>query len=530
MKRFISLMLALVMMFAMLAGCSNEEETTTAAPAGDTTTAAGEQTTQSTEGKKIRTDLVMCNTADVVTLDPPESTDTYSNTVINMVFDTLIDMDENSEFIPGLAESWDVSDDSKTLTFKIREGVKFHNGETLTPTDVKFSLDRAKYEIPQSKAMLEAVEEILADDEAMTVTLKMIEPSAAILVNLTEGAMHIQNKKFVEEHPEDINQVACGTGPMMLDEWKINDYVMLKRFDEHWAGTPVTTSIKIRVIPEPTSRTIALEAGEIDWLSGVNSIDIARVMENQDLKTMEVPGSSIVYISPNQNKEPWNNKLVRQALHYACDKQSMIDVVYEGYALPGESPFPNIMPFWKSNPVPYDLEKAKALLAEAGYPDGLGRTVELGVSSDERNRMAQIFQADCAKIGIDIEIALMEFGTLMEHCDGNQDLIMLGWGHATNQDRTMRMNFHSSTIGPNGNRSWCNNPEIDRLIDAGAKEMDQTKREAIYHELQDLMADETPWIPIMQQITVYGMNKNLEGIVWYKRGGGYYCNGYVVEE
>ncbi|MBR5268333.1 MAG: ABC transporter substrate-binding protein [Lachnospiraceae bacterium] len=529
MKRFIALSLALVMMLAMFAGCSSKETTTTTAAAGGeaTTAASG---TPSTEGKNVRTDLVMCQMADVVTLDPPESTDSYSNTIINLVFDTLIDMDENSQFIPGLAESWEVSEDGKTIVFQIRENVKFHNGETLTPSDVKFSLDRAKYEIAQSKAMLESVEEILCDDEAMTVTLKMVEPSAAILVNLTEGAMHIQNQKFVEEHPDDINQHACGTGPMMLEEWHINDYVMLKRFDEHWAGTPVTTSIKVRVIPEPTSRTIALEAGEIDWLAGVNSIDIARVTENEDLVTREVPGSSIVYISFNHNKAPFDNKLVRQALHHAADKESMIQVVYEGYALPGESPFPNIMPFWKSNPYEYNLETAKALLAEAGYPDGLGRTIELGVSSDERNRMAQIFQADCAKIGVDIKIELMEFGALMEHCDGNQDLIMLGWGHATNQDRTMRMNFHSSTIGPNGNRSWLNNPEIDALIDAGAVEMDQEKREKIYHELQDVIAEEVPWIPLLQQITVYGMNKGLEGITWYNRGGGYYANGYVVED
>ena len=530
MKRFIALSLALVMMLAMLAGCSSKEETTTAAAGETTTAAAGEQTTQSTEGKNVRTDLVMCQSADVVTLDPPECTDTYSGTIINFVFDTLIDMDENSQFIPGLAESWEVSEDGKTIVFQIRENVKFHNGETLTPSDVKFSLDRAKYEIAQSKAMLESVEEILCDDEAMTVTLKMVEPSAAILVNLTEGAMHIQNQKFVEEHPDDINQHACGTGPMMLEEWHINDYVMLKRFDEHWAGTPVTTSIKVRVIPEPTSRTIALEAGEIDWLAGVNSIDIARVTENEDLVTREVPGSSIVYISFNHNKAPFDNKLVRQALHHAADKESMIQVVYEGYALPGESPFPNIMPFWKSNPYEYNLETAKALLAEAGYPDGLGRTIELGVSSDERNRMAQIFQSDCAKIGVDIKIELMEFGALMEHCDGNQDLIMLGWGHATNQDRTMRMNFHSSTIGPNGNRSWLKNDQIDALIDAGAVEMDQEKREKIYHELQDVIAEEVPWIPLLQQITVYGMNKGLEGITWYNRGGGYYANGYVVED
>ncbi|MBQ6836610.1 MAG: hypothetical protein IJO47_06120 [Clostridia bacterium] len=173
MKRFISLMLALVMMFAMLAGCSNEEETTTAAPAGDTTTAAGTDTTQSTEGKKIRTDLVICQMADVVTLDPPESTDSYSNTVINLVFDTLIDLDADSQYIPGLAESWEVSEDGMEIVFKIRENVKFHNGEILKPSDVKFSFDRAKDEIAQSKAMFVSVEEILCDIDAMTVTLKM---------------------------------------------------------------------------------------------------------------------------------------------------------------------------------------------------------------------------------------------------------------------------------------------------------------------------------------------------------------------
>ena len=133
-------------------------------------------------------------------------------------------------------------------------------------------------------------------------------------------------------------------------------------------------------------------------------------------------------------------------------------------------------------------------------------------------------------LGVDIKIELMEFGALMEHCDGNQDLIMLGWGHATNQDRTMRMNFHSSTIGPNGNRSWLKNDQIDALIDAGAVEMDQEKREKIYHELQDVIAEEVPWIPLLQQINVYGMNKGLEGVVWYKRGGGYYTNAYVVED
>lgn len=532
MKRIISLVLAMAMMLVMLAGCSSKEGTTTASTqTGENTTTGAAGTTEGTEGKNIRTDLVTAEPADIVTWDPAESTDSYSNKVINMVFDTLIDMDAESNFIPGLATEWTVSDDGMEIVFNIREGVKFHNGETLTPSDVKFTLDRVA-NTAQSKAMMIAVDEVLCDDEAMTVTLKMKEPSASIFVNLTEGACHILNQKWVEEHPDGISQSPCGTGPMQLKEWKINDECTLVRFDDHWAGTPVTTSIRLRVIPESTSRTIALETGEVDMVLPISAIDIARVTENPDLKTIELPGSSVVFISPNWSKAPFDNKLVRQAMHYACDKETIIEVVYEGYALPGVSPFPSIMPGFKANETyTYDIEKAKALMAEAGYPDGLDRPIEICVSSDERNKAAQIVQSDFAKIGIDLQIELMEFGTLLERCNSPEhDLYILGWGHATNQDRTMRTNFHSASIGATGNRQWVNNPEIDALIDAGAKEMVWEKREKIYHELQDLLMEEVAWIPLWQQTNIYGMNKGLEGVIWYNRGGGYYCNAYVVED
>ncbi len=525
-SRLLALILVASMMFAIFSGCTKTETETTAGSSGDS------QGTQSTEGKNIRTDIVSAEPADIVTLDPAESTDTYSNKAINLIFDTLIDMDAESNFIPGLAESWDQVDDT-TIVFHIREGVKFHNGETLTPSDVKFTLDRVA-NTAQSKTMMVDVAEVLADDEEMTVTLKMKAPSASIFVNLTEGACHILNQKAVEEAGDKIAQTPVGTGPMKLQEWKVNNECILVRFDEHWAGTPKTTSITLRVIPESNSRTIALETGDVDMVLPISAVDIARVEENPKLKTMEVPSSTVVYVSPNQNKEPFDNKLVRQAMHYATNKQSMIDVIYEGYALPGVSPFPTIMPFFNDemeDMYTYDIEKAKALMTEAGYPDGLGRPIEICVSSDERNRAAQILQSDYAQIGIELDIAVMEFGTLMEHCNvGTHDLFILGWGHATNQDRTMRNNFHSDSIGPTGNRSWCNSPEIDELIDAGAREMDTEKREEIYKELQYIIMDECVWIPLWQQINVYGLAAGLEGVEWYNRGGGYYANAYVVED
>lgn len=531
MKRIISLVLVMAMMLVMLAGCSSKDGTTTASAQGENTTAGSESNANGTEGKKIRTDLVTAEPADILTWDPAESTDSYSNKVINMVFDTLVDLDEDSQLIPGLATEWTVSDDGMEIVFKIRENVKFQNGEILTPSDIKFTLDRAA-ETPQSKVMLVSVDEVLCDDEAMTVTLKMKEPSASIFVNLTESACHILNQKWVEEHPDDLEQNPCGTGPMKLKEWKVNNECILERFDEHWAGQPVTTSITLRVIPEPTSRTIALEAGEVDMVLPISAIDIPRIEENESLETLELPGSTVTLLSVNWAQEPFDNKLIRQALHYACDKQTMIQVVYEGHALEGVSPFPSIMPGFKANETyTYDIEKAKALMAKAGYPDGLDRPVEVYVSSEERNKAAQILQSDFAKIGIDLQIELVEIGTLMERCNSKEhDMFILGWGHATNQDRTMRTNFHSDSIGATGNRQWVNSPEIDALIDAGVKEMVWEEREKIYHELQDLLMEEVAWIPLFQQINTYGFNKGLEGVIWYKRGGGYYTDAYVVEE
>ena len=528
MKRVLALTLAMVMLMAMFSGCTKTETDATAA-SGGSESADG---TESTEGKNIRTDLVSAEPADIVTFDPAESTDSYSNKAINLVFDTLVDLDENSEFIPGLAESWEYTDDT-TLVFKIRENVKFHNGEILTPSDIKFTMDRVA-ETPQSKNFVADVEEVIADDENMTVTFKMKQPSASLMVNLTEAGCHILNQKAVEEAGDKVAQTPVGTGPMKLKEWKVNNECILERFDEHWAGTPKATSITLRVMPESNSRTIALETGEVDMVTPISAIDIARIKENPDLKTLEMESSTITYLSMNHSKAPFDNLKVRQAVHYACDKQSLIDVIYEGYALPGISPFPTIMPYFDESlegMYTYDIEKAKALMAEAGFPNGLGRPIEICVSSDERNRAAQILQSSFAEIGIQLDIAVMEFGTLMEHCNnGTHDMFIMGWGHATNQDRTMTNNFYTESIGPTGNRQWYSNPEVDKLIEEGRRELDTTKREQIYKDLQRIIMEDVAWVPLFQQINVYGLDAGLEGVIWHKRGTAYYADGYVVED
>ena len=524
-KRVLALGLAMVMVFALFAGCKKTED-----PANNNNNnQATEDPKNPADGKKIRTDLVFAEPSDIVTLDPPESTDSYSNKAINIIFDTLVDLDENSEFIPGLAESWE-DKDGMEIIFHLRKGVKFHNGEELKASDVKFTMERVAAN-PKSKNMVAQVTSFDVIDD-YTISFKMSEPFAPIYVNLTEGACHIVNEKAVKEAGADVNKKPVGTGAMKLEYWRVNDEAKLVRFDEHWAGKPVTTSIRLRVIPESNSRTIALENGEVDTVTPVAAVDIERIKNNPKLAYNEMEASSVIYLSPNQNKEPFNNKLVRQAMHYATDKQSIIDVVYEGYALPGVSPFPTIMPSFDETlkgKYTFDLEKAKALLTEAGYPNGF--KAEVCVSSDERNRAAQVLQSDYAKIGIELDINVMEFGTLMDYCNtGTHDMFIMGWGHATNQDRTMTNNFHSSSIGPTGNRSWYNNPEVDKLIEEGRRTMEWTEREKIYKQLQNIIMEDCAWIPLWQQINIDAYNANLKDVIWFKRSGGYYTNAYVVEE
>lgn len=525
MKKFLALSLALVMLLSLFAGCSKTEK-----PAEDNkdNTNADANKPADTQEKK-RTDIVFGESVDIVTLDPSDSVDLFSAKAIFMIFDTLIDMDAESNYIPGLAESWDEVSDTE-LVFHLRKGVKFHNGEEMKASDVKFSLDRVQAN-PKSKNMLAQVSAIDVVDE-YTISLKLSAPYAPILLNLTEAACSILNEKAVTEAGEEVNKKPVGTGPMKFEEWKVNDELKLVRFDEHWGGTPVTTSIRMRVIPENSARTIALENGEVDMVGTLPAVDIARVKENDKLVLDERDGSAIIQLGINTQKEPLNNKDVRKALHYAINKQAIIDVVAEGHAVAATSPFSTVNPNFNAeikDMYAYDAEKAKALLTQAGFPDGF--TTSVYVSSDDRNRAAQLIQSDLAKIGVTMEIEMMELATLMEYCNaGKHDMFILGWGVPVNSDRTMSSNFHSSMVGASGNRSFYTNPALDTIIEQARGEMDTAKRDALYKEAQKIVMDDLPWIPLWQPNSVGAYNKNLQGVEWYKRGGGNYTNAYVVEQ
>ena len=525
-KRFIALTLAIVMVFALLAGCTKTE--------GETTTAAGsnsEGTTAASGEENIRTDIVIGATADVVSPDPHAQNDTSSSKVIHMMFDYLVALNGEGEFDPMLAESWEQEDDL-TWVFHLREGVKFHNGEEMTASDVKYSLERCA-ESAIAKQAVEAIETIEVVDD-YTVKLITSYPFAPLLSKLASSKCAIVPEEYTKECDAEsdtaFQEAPVGTGPFKFDSWTPNNEFKVVRNDDYWAGTPKCTSIVCRVIPEATSLTIALETGEVDMVESVIAVDAERVKTNEDLKTMELVQGAVTYLGMNYAKEPYNNTDLRKAIAYAIDREAIIEVVLEGYGEILNTVFPPMMAAYDDTieGYPYDVEKAKEYLAKAGYPDG-GLTVEIATSGDERNRIAQLIQANLADIGITVDIALLEWGAYLDYVAGqDHQMFILGWSNAYDPDGNMYDVFHKDRPSTT-NRSNFRNDEVSALIDQARTELDWTKREEMYKQLQQMIMDEPVWVPLFAKTAIVGMNKGLEGVVFEPITEFTYNNAYVAE-
>lgn len=510
MKKLLSIMLCLSLALTMLAGCSRPEEASTDTP------------------ENIRTDIVIADSADAATMDPHAANDGYSARVFNHIYDSLMRQTPDLGIEPALAESWEYASDTEII-FHIRHGVKFHNGDELKASDVKFSIDRM-VSSPQVGSYFSKITEAAVIDD-YTVSVQTSEPYAPLMFNLAGTYGSIVSEKAVTEAGDSYNENPVGTGPMKLKEWAANDHISLIRNDEYWKCTPVATSITIRVIPENSSRTIALQAGEVDFLQATPSIDVDRILEDENLKTENYLSQSAAYLGFNCQKAPFDNVKVRQALNHAVDKDAVIDVILEGKGQPIHTVLAPDMPGANNdiNYYPFDMEKAKALLAEAGYPNGFKTSIN--VSGDANNKTAQLIQANFAQLGVEMEINVMEFGTLLEMLSlGQHDMYIISYGAAGNPDSTMSNVFHSASSPASGNRSLYSNPDVDELTDKARKTMAWEDRDPIYKEIQELIMADAPVIPLYAQQSFFAMNKNMEGYVICKNAKHIFYNAYVIED
>ncbi|WP_321329749.1 glutathione ABC transporter substrate-binding protein [uncultured Ilyobacter sp.] len=474
---------------------------------------------KSEEGSKVKKDtLTVAQPADAKALDPHATNDQPSARVMTQIYDRLAEIDNDMNIIPGLAESWE-QPDSFTTIFNLRHGIKFHNGEELKASDVKFSLER-ELKTATVSHIVEGIDKVEVLDD-YTVKVTTTDPCGAILYNLAHPASSILNEKSVTKSGKNYGQEPIGTGPYKFVSWDAGDKITLEANSEYFNETPAIKNLVFRNIVEGSNRVIGLETGEIDIAYDIEPIDSERVATHDDLKFTQQEAPSLDYIGFNMKKKPFDNKKVRQAIATAVNVDDLIEAVLMGAGTKANSPIGPKVFGYNPNAKAYkfNVEKAKQLLTEAGYPSGF-ETVIWTNDNPIRMQVCQIVQAQLKEIGIEMRIEPMEWGAYLEStARGEHDMYILGWGTTTGDaDYGLYALFHSSTQGGPGNRSFYKNPAVDNLLDKGKSSTNPEERKALYGEAQEIIQEDLPVLSLFYKNINAGMQNNVEGFVLHPSG------------
>ena len=462
--------------------------------------------------------LTWAQGADVTSLDPHQGKETPAVQVNTQIFDTLVTVDpETNEVVPQIAESWEQTDD-QTYVFKIREGIKFHDGSDLTAEDVKFSLDRARNSAAVSY-IVNFIEEVTVDDDH-TVTVKTTAPYAPTLRNLAIPFAAIVPKAVVEADENAFIQNPVGSGPYKFVEWNHGDHVTLKAFDDYNAGKPETENLIMKVIPETSQRTIALETGEVDLAYDLAVNDIPKVNSDDKLTVYEIPSLTCWYVSMNMNKKPFDNPKVREAMSMAIDRQTIIDTINAGSGQTADAIIaPAVFGYYSTGVKEYNPTKAKELLAEAGYPNGFSTTLWVN-DNQSRIEMCQAMQAMLLEVGVQCNLEVLEFGSFISRTTaGDHDLAYFGWTTSSGDaDYSYYSLEHSTQQGAAGNRSFLADPDVDKLIEEARSNTNEEERKELYKELAIKLDEINNNIPVYYSSINVGANKKVEGFVMDANG------------
>lgn len=533
--KLFAIMLVLVMAAALVAcgggGDSTGGDNNQSGDSGDT----NEEATGSDSGGT----LVFGRGGDSTSLDPSRTTEGEAFKVTKNVFETLLKFEDGGTAIePGLAKSWEPAEDGLTYTFELEEGVKFHDGTDFNADAVVANFERwaaGDAELfPYYSSMFggfkddesHVIESVTAEGD-YTVVFKLKRPQAPFLKNIAMDMFAIASPTaFEEQGNDDFERNPVGTGPFKFVEWKPNDSITIERFEDYWQdGLPKLDRVVFRSIPDNSARLNALLAGEVDLIDGINPSDGVTIEDNPELQLIERPSMNIGYLGLTVTREPFDNKLVRQAMNYAIDKQTIIDAFFEGRADIAVNPIPPSVSGYNDaiEGYEYDPEKAKELLAEAGYADGF--EMELWAMPVPRPYMpdgakvAEVMQKNLADVGITANIVSHEWATYLELASkGDADAFMLGWtGDNGDADNFIYVLLDEDNIGSN-NYTYFKNDEMHDLLIEAQTEVDEEKRNELYKKAQEIVHEEAPWVPIAHSTPLLGATKSLTGLIPHPTG------------
>jgi peptide/nickel transport system substrate-binding protein len=458
-------------------------------------------------------------TSDAVHMDPQAGEELSSNIMYYHLYDPLVRRDAELQFGPGLAESWELTDDV-TWVFKLRDGVTFHDGDTLKASDVIFTLDRLKGSLMANLAA--NIESFRAIDDS-TVEIKTFRPYAALPNDL--AAILILSEDHVKKVGDDLDRQPMGTGPYKLVEWVKEDRIALEAFDDYYMGEAEIENVTFRPITNPATRTAALLTGEVDIVQDLAVRDVDRVKRAEGYEVVTRPSLLNLVLALDMREKsptiegdnPMTDRRVREAMARAIDVDTISKIIMNGLSTPSAQYVPEShvghadgLDFHQI--YPFDVEKAKELMAEAGFADGF--TMTLDATNNRYVNDAQIAQALAsmlAKINIELKLNLMPksnfFGYIRVPSD-QSSFIMSGWDVPSGDAGSMYGVMFYSRGKKEGygqvNRGSYSNPEVDALIDKADSTPRIEERDAHLQEVTKILLKDIPMIPVHYEQDIYG--------------------------
>lgn len=451
--------------------------------------------------------------AEPIGFDPHTVPALASTRIMLQMYETLVDMDEDMNVIPRLAESWEQPDDL-TYIFHLRKGVKFHSGREMKAEDVKYSFERILSPdlgaLGNSASYAGYIKEIEVVDE-YTVKFVLEQINAPFLSALSSTYLAIVDKEAVEKNGGNLLQASGGTGPFTLGEWVPDNSVTVNRFADYWQEGVQFERIEFYVITDPSARMSALRTGEVDLIVG-DSAMLTLAENANNVEIYKVRSRNYTTLCLNLNKEEFKDVRVRQAISLALNRQEIIDLAFNGEAeISGFAPAS--MGHWAVDVLNHplyqqDIEKAKELMKEAGYENGFTVTCTVGLLDNIRNS-GTVIQQQLAAIGITVEVQNKENAQYVDDWKAhNFELMVCQNGAGTDPNRAVA--FFFSTTG-SANIAEYSNPRVDELCELAAGTSNVDKRREYYHEAINIILDECPNVTFASPYDYIYASTNLKG-------------------
>lgn len=451
-------------------------------------------------------------TQDMLSFDPMMTNDIYSEAILRCVYTTLYDFDENLMLQTKLVKEDKMIDDFD-WEFEIHSDVTFQNGDMLTSDDVVFSIERARKGGRTAKMLeiIEAVEKI--DDTHFSIRTR--ESYSDLPTLFAKAETSIVSKKVVEKEGYDFSN-PVGSGPFKFVSWLPNEKIELERYDDYFLEPAASKYLNFVILVTEQERTAAFLNGAVDILFSVSAYDCEKLRLSQGVNILQQPSSKIEYLSLNTQHPPLDDKRVRQAISYAIKRDAIAENVYRGYSTSSVSLIPSGVIGHLEPPITYNPEKAKELLAEAGYSDGFSFNV-ITIDTIRKNTLEYI-KLDLAQVGITLNYNLVTMKEAVEMMNaGEHDSILVGWAFSSDPNGVLPTLLGTGS-GKTQNSSNYSNPEFDALLKEARAETDREKTREIYEQANAIVSEDSPIVILQNPMILSAARDDIEAIQMNSQG------------